>query len=64
MVQIIDQSDLGRVKVQGNPIKMSATDPRPRGPAPFLGEDTEQVLEDLLGVSLEDCIKFKEDGVI
>jgi formyl-CoA transferase len=64
MVQIIDQSDLGRVKVQGNPIKMSATDPRPRGPAPSLGEDTEQILEDLLGVSLEDCIKFKEDGVI
>jgi len=64
MVQIIDQKDLGMVKVQGNPIKMSATDPRPRGPAPSLGEDTEQILEDLLGVSSDDFIKFKEDGVI
>jgi formyl-CoA transferase len=64
MVQIIDQKDLGMVKVQGNPIKMSATDPRPRGPAPSLGEDTEQILEDLLGVSSDDFITFKEDGVI
>jgi formyl-CoA transferase len=64
MVQIIEQKNLGMVKVQGNPIKMSTTDPRPRGPAPSLGEDTKQVLQELMSISLDDYFKLKEDGVL
>ncbi len=44
MVIDIEQPGLGTVKVQGNPIKMSMTDPQPRGPAPSLGGNTYDVL--------------------
>jgi crotonobetainyl-CoA:carnitine CoA-transferase CaiB-like acyl-CoA transferase len=64
MVQTMYQTNLGEVKVQGNQIKMSLTDPRPRGPAPLLGGDTESVLIDLLGLSPDDLDSLKKNGVI
>jgi len=64
MVQTMYQTNLGEVKVQGNPIKMSLTDPRPRGPAPLLGGDTESVLIDLLGLSPDGLDSLKKNGVI
>jgi formyl-CoA transferase len=57
MVVKINQPGLGEVKLQGNPIKMSETQPAPRGPAPRLGEDTETVLLSLLGINPE---KYRE----
>jgi crotonobetainyl-CoA:carnitine CoA-transferase CaiB-like acyl-CoA transferase len=64
MVQEIDQPGLGTVKVQGNPIKMSLTNPHPRGPAPSLGGDTYDVLKNLLGLSDEMLHSLEEKGVI
>ena len=64
MVQEIEQPGLGTVKVQGNPIKMSTTDPHPRGPAPSLGGDTFDVLKELLGLSSEELERLKERDVI
>jgi formyl-CoA transferase len=57
MVVEIEQPELGLVKLQGNPIKMSETKPIPRGPAPKLGANNEEVLRKILGISAE---KYKE----
>ncbi len=64
MVQEIEQPGLGTVKVQGNPIKMSMTNPHPRGPAPSLGGDTYNVLKDLLGLSEDKLNDLREKSVI
>jgi formyl-CoA transferase len=64
MVTELDQPGLGAVKVQGNPVKMSETDPAPRGPAPSLGEDTFEVLRELLGVTREEYERLRERGVV
>lgn len=64
MVQDMTQPGIGAVKVQGNPIKMSATDPRPRGPAPSLGGDTFNVLKELLDLSEESFKRLREEGVV
>jgi len=64
MVVELDQPGLGAVKVQGNPVKMSETKPAPRGPAPSLGEDTFEVLRDLLGVASEEYERLRERGVV
>lgn len=64
MVQEMNQPGIGTVKIQGNPIKMSMTDPQPRGPAPSLGGDTLNVLKEILGVSKERYKQLKEDGVV
>jgi len=58
------QPGLGPVTLLGNPIKMSATDPAPRGPAPELGGDTVSVLEDLLGLFQKEIDELREDGAL
>jgi len=64
MILEMDQPGLGRVKVQGNPIKMSMTKPKPRGPAPSLGGDTYEVLNALLGISEDRFRELKDLGVV
>ena len=64
MVQELDQPGLGTVTVQGNPIKMSMTDPQPRGPAPSLGGNTFEVLNTILGISEEKFKDLLEKGVV
>jgi len=64
MVVELDQPGLGAVKVQGSPVKMSETKPAPRGPAPSLGQDTYEVLRELLGVAPEEYERLRERGVV
>jgi len=59
----VEQPGLGRVKLLGNPIKMSETDPSPRGPAPPLGGDTDSVLRELLGLSDDEVAGLRDAGV-
>jgi formyl-CoA transferase len=64
MVAEIEQPGLGAVKVQGNPIKMNETDPHPRGSAPGLGADSEDVLRRILGFSEEEVKRIREAGAL
>lgn len=64
MVLEMEQPGLGVVKVQGNPIKMSSTKPKPRGPAPSLGGNTYEVLNALLGISEDRFRELKDLGVV
>ncbi|MDX1315203.1 MAG: CoA transferase [Eudoraea sp.] len=64
MIQEITQPGLGRVVVQGNPIKMSMTNPRPRGPAPRLGGNTFEILNSILDISKEEFKEYREKGVV
>jgi len=64
MVLDMDQPGLGLVKVQGNPIKMSMTKPKPRGPAPSLGGNTYEVLNALLGIKEDRFRELKDLGVV
>ena len=64
MVVNVHQPGLGDIRLQGNPIKMSETDPRPRGPAPSLGADSEHILKEILGLSDAEIKKLRESGAI
>ena len=64
MVIEMEQPGLGLVKVQGNPIKMSMTEPKPRGPAPSLGGNTYEVLNTLLGISEDRFRELMDLGVV
>ena len=50
MVVAVDHPTLGSIRALGSPIKLSATPPQVRRPAPRLGEHTEEVLR-ALGVT-------------
>jgi crotonobetainyl-CoA:carnitine CoA-transferase CaiB-like acyl-CoA transferase len=60
----MEQPGVGAVKLLGNPVKMSETNPSPRGPAPNLGGDTEPVLGDLLGISSVEIEELRRKGVL
>jgi len=64
MVVDVHQPGLGDVRLQGNPIKMSETDPRPRGPAPSLGADSGLILKEILGLSDAEIKKLRESDAI
>ena len=52
------------VNLIGNPIKMSATPATYRRPPPTMGEHTDDVLSDLLGLHDDELASLKERGVI
>jgi crotonobetainyl-CoA:carnitine CoA-transferase CaiB-like acyl-CoA transferase len=64
MAPEIDQTALGKMRVNGCPIKLSATEAKVRGPAPLLGEHNKEVLCGILGYSDEDYGRLLKDGVV
>ena len=64
MLYTIDDRIAGRQQVLGNPIKMSGVRDAPVGHAPDLGEDSQSVLAELLGLADERITALAEAGVI
>jgi crotonobetainyl-CoA:carnitine CoA-transferase CaiB-like acyl-CoA transferase len=58
-----DHPSLGNITIPGYPIHFSACRAGTRGPAPGLGEHTDEILQDL-GFFGQDIAAFKKDGVI
>lgn len=54
---------LGAIRVTNQPVKMSAAMPYVRGPAPMLGQHTDEILKSL-GYSDDDIKEMKETGAI
>jgi len=52
------------VKVIANPVKLSETPADYRVPPPTLGEHTETILRDLLGMSVREIGKLRDKGII
>ncbi len=59
----IDQPGIGRYPMPGLPLDFSAGQRQPTRPAPRLGEHTEQVLRELLGLSAGEISRLREAGV-
>lgn len=64
MVVEAEQTSIGDVRLLGCPVKMSETRPAPKGPAPTLGQDTDDVLQEFLGLSSEDLKELRTNGVL
>ncbi|MCH8998654.1 MAG: CoA transferase [Proteobacteria bacterium] len=54
----------GKIELIGNPIKYSKTPVDYRRPPPKLGEHSEEVLEELLGLSPEEIAQLRDAGTI
>jgi crotonobetainyl-CoA:carnitine CoA-transferase CaiB-like acyl-CoA transferase len=64
MIVEYDHPDVGRVRMPGNPIKMSDATGTPSRPAPRLGEHTDEVLADLLKLAPERIAALRREGAI
>ena len=64
MVQTVNHPTTGPIKLVGPVPKLSATPATIRSAPPLLGEQTEQVLGELLGYSTSEIQELRTDGVI
>ena len=64
MVVEIEESDLGKVREMGFPVKLKLTPGEIKGRSPKLGEHTEEILTDLIGYSAEKMTELKETGIV
>ncbi|MEE9285340.1 MAG: CoA transferase [Dehalococcoidia bacterium] len=62
-IRTLEHPDLAQVKIVGHPIKMSKTPPAPRGPAPEIGQHTEEALLEL-GYGWPEIEQLRAEGVI
>jgi 2-methylfumaryl-CoA isomerase len=59
----IDQPGIGRYPMPGLPLDFSASPREPTRPAPRLGEHTEQILSELLGLTAAEIARLREAGI-
>jgi crotonobetainyl-CoA:carnitine CoA-transferase CaiB-like acyl-CoA transferase len=64
MIVEYDHPDVGKVRLPGNPIKMSGMTARLSTPAPRLGEHTDEVLSQLLSLSADEIASLRQQGAI
>ncbi|MDF2636874.1 MAG: yfdE 2 [Pelosinus sp.] len=64
MIVSTEHPTAGHVKMPGIPIKLSDTPGAVEKPAPLLGQHTEEILQELLGLSIEEINKLKANKVI
>ncbi|MBX6426845.1 MAG: CoA transferase [Variibacter sp.] len=64
MIVEYDHPDVGRVRLPGNPIKMSGMEGTISKPAPRLGEHTDSVLRELLNLAPADIARLRAEGAV
>ena len=64
MVIEMNHPEIGVYKGLGNPIKSTEMDDGPLSPPPLLGQHTDEVLTDLLGMSPDDIQALRDEGVV
>jgi 2-methylfumaryl-CoA isomerase len=60
----IDQPGIGRYLTPGSPLRFSTADPVPPRRAPILGEHTEEILAEVLGLSGAEIGRLHDRGVV
>ncbi len=64
MIIEVEQKVSGKVKVPGSLFKLSKTPGRINYPAPFLGENNQDVLSEMLGLTEQEIARLDDEGVI
>ena len=64
MIVEYDHPDVGKVRLPGNPIKMSGMEGTISKPAPRLGEHTDAVLTSLLDLSEQQIAELRSEGAV
>ena len=64
LFQTVEQPEIGRYPAPVSPLNFSAVAREPAGPAPRLGQHTDEILADILGLSSAEIGKLHEQGIV
>jgi|TARA_R110002003_G_scaffold44_11_gene3311 succinate--hydroxymethylglutarate CoA-transferase len=64
MVKEVDHPSCGPIKLVNTPVKWSDSKPGVRMPPPTLGQHTDEILSDMLGMSGSDIEELRGEGII
>ena len=64
MVVELDHQECGPIKMVNTPIKLSETPPTIRSVPPMLGQHTNEVLQEHLGLGSDEVAALREKGVV
>ena len=64
MVKEVEHASCGRVKMVNTPVKFSEAEPGIRSPPPTLGEHSDEILRELVGLGTKDIEKLRREGVV
>ena len=64
MIVEVEHEKTGTIGIPGVPIKLSKTPGRVDAPAPNLGEHSEEILSELLGMQTDEVHRLKQQGVV
>lgn len=64
MVKEIDHPTCGPMKLVNTPVKYSHSTPGIRTPPPLLGQHTDEVLREVVGISEEEIGRLRKTGVV
>jgi crotonobetainyl-CoA:carnitine CoA-transferase CaiB-like acyl-CoA transferase len=64
LVREVEHPKLGPIRVTGPAIRFGAHDPEPVRPAPLMGEHTDEVLREMVGMTPAEIKRLRQDGVI
>lgn len=64
MVKEVEHPACGPMKLVNTPVKFSYSEPSIRTPPPLLGQHTDEVLREIVGMSDLDIRSLKNEGVV
>lgn len=64
MITEIEHPSCGSMKLVSPPVKYSESKPSIRTPPPTLGQHTDEILAEMLGMSKQDVEGLKAEGVV
>ena len=64
MVQEIEHPMCGPIKLVNTPVKFSESTPGIRTPPPTLGQHTDEILGESLGMSIEEIEGLRHEGIV
>jgi succinate--hydroxymethylglutarate CoA-transferase len=64
MVQEVEHPTCGPIKLVNTPVKYSYSTPGIRTPPPTLGQHTDDVLKNTLGLSEDEVSSLRSEGVV
>ena len=61
---LVEHPQQGAIKLTGDPFRLSTVDKMPLRPAPLLGEHTEQILTEMIGIDTNQVMSLRERGIV